>query len=421
MQDPRERLQQEAKAAWLESDRKNTIVVPTGSGKSKIAIDILKEFFLKEYYVNGYDKILLLTNSTLLRDENWKKEFDKWGYRWESIESECYQTAYKWVGRKFDLVIADELDFIAEEYKKFFDNNECKIVLGMTGFVTEEKEAFINSFLPICYKAEVQDLQEAGILNKSEFIFVKYPLSKQKTIEQKKRDGGKFMTSENDQYKYYDKEYHKAMIVKANLEKKYRLMNVIASTQADWKAADWNFKIKATKRKSILNNLDSSIKVTQNLINKIHQEEGHKILIFSSLTKQCDKLPNPFHGKNEQDNTALDKLNSGEIKEVAVVKKVNRGVNLVGVDTIIYESYDGSETSFVQTHGRGLRLRPDQTLKVYILIPVFEEMVRQVNGSFTKMTIATQARNWADKMTASFNLTNSKTITLKEDLNIERL
>lgn len=100
--DPRDDIQSRAKKAWLDSDRKNTLVVPTGGGKSKITIDILKELYERDLH-----NVLLLTNSTELRDNSWKQEFSKWGYKWESIQSECYQTVYKWKDKHYDLVIAD--------------------------------------------------------------------------------------------------------------------------------------------------------------------------------------------------------------------------------------------------------------------------------------------------------------------------
>lgn len=105
MQDPREKIQQESKQAFLNSTKQVSLILPTGSGKSKVAIDLIKEL--------EPDKILLLSNSQDLRDSNWKQEFDKWWPgSWSTIQSECYQTAYKetWrLGKKYDMIIFDKL------------------------------------------------------------------------------------------------------------------------------------------------------------------------------------------------------------------------------------------------------------------------------------------------------------------------
>lgn len=409
--DLRAEVQLQAEDSWLNSERKNTVVLGTGGGKSKVAIDLLKKV--------DPPTVLLLTNSELLRDENWKKEFEKFEYPWAKVTSECYQTAYKWEGKHFDFVIADELDFIAEEYAKFFFNNTYDNLLGLTGFITDEKLPLIEKIAPVCFQVSTQQLQDKGMLNKSEFIFIHYPLSKAKTIQQKKKDGGMFFVSENDQYRYFDKEFQKALIVKSALEKKYNLIGVSPETQKDWVAADWKFKIMAAKRKSILNNLESSVSLVKNLVELIHRKEGNKILIFSALTKQCDKLPNPFHGKNAEDFSGLERLNSGEIKTMSVCKKLNRGANLVGVNFIVKESFDGSETDFQQTHGRLMRLDPSQTGYYIILVPYFEDMVRTENGAFRRVLLPTQVSKWAARMSSSFDMSNSRVITLGNDLKFQ--
>ena len=104
MEDVREKVQEEARNAYLSlgSPRASTLLIGTGGGKSKIAIDIIKE--LKP------SSILLLTNSEVLRDNNWKDEFIKFGLSdvWNDIvTSECYQTVCRWKDTHYDLVIAD--------------------------------------------------------------------------------------------------------------------------------------------------------------------------------------------------------------------------------------------------------------------------------------------------------------------------
>lgn len=407
MSDPREQIQDEARQAWLNSNRKNTLILPTGSGKSKVAIDLIKQL--------NPQSILLLTNSQELRDNNWKAEFAKWGYPWEKVQSECYQTMYK-RGGYWDLIVMDEIDFACtEEFGKVFIGLQCDKLLGLTGFIPEEKQQFLEYFAPICYKAHIEDLQQKNILNKSEFIIVEFPLSLDKTIEQKMKKGGTFFTSENDQYKYWDKQFQQASIIKGNIERKLRLQSKTYTESKEWQSADWKFKINATKRKAILNNLQSSITVTKNLIQHIHNQEGNKIIVFSAVTKQSDKLPNPFHGKTVEDVSGIEKLNSGEINTLSVCKKINRGVNLVGVNYIIRESFDSSETDFLQIHGRLMRLKPDQTAKYIILVPLYRDLVKQPSGRMEYSLLQTQAEKWKNKMLDTLHSPNVRIIRLDRD------
>lgn len=414
MSDPREEIQEDAKKAWLESDQKNTIVLATGGGKSKVAIDLLKEMDLSEE-----DQILLLTNATPLRDHNWKVEFEKFGYDWNRVTSECYQTTKSWTGKHFKVCIADEIDFIAEGYAKVFENNTFDKIIGLTGFITEEKEEFLQSYAPVCFKAPTSQLQEAGALNKSKFIFIKFPLSIKKSIEKKTKKGGTFKVSENDEYRYWDKEFQLSMIAKASTERKLSLLGEHFENDDSWKKLDWKMKISSSKRKSVLHNSENSAALTNKLISLIHGEEGNKILVFSSLTKQCNKFPNPFHGALEDKNSPLlDRLNRGEINTLSSVKKISRGVNLEGVNWIIKESYDSSEVDFQQQHGRGLRLKPDQVLTVIVLLPFYEDMVKIESGAFRREKLPTQATRWAEKMMKSMSIEENKVITLDHNLNI---
>ena len=325
MSDPRENLQSLARKKWLESARKNSIILPTGSGKSKVAIDIIKELN------PGF--ILLLTNSERLRDETWKAEFIKFGAEeyWDCTLSECYQTMHSRTG-EWDLIIFDEIDFACTEvYGKCLSQNNLKSkwVLGLTGFITEEKEQFLEYFYPICYKAHIEDLQEQNILNQSEFIMVEFPIFTSKTITQQTKTGRQFLVSENDQYKYWDGQFQKAVIVKKKkhrLRRKYRLLHQPFEGEKDWMAADWKFKITAAKRKKLLHTLESTIKVTKNLVDRIHATPGNKGAdIQHVLTTECDKLPNPYHGKSDEEVKGIEKLNTGEINTLSVVKKITRG------------------------------------------------------------------------------------------------
>ena len=90
---------------------------------------------------------------------------------------------------------------------------------------------------------------------------------------------------------------------------------------------------------------------------------------------------------------------------MCVCKKLNRGVNLQGVNYLIKESFDGSETDFQQQHGRLMRLKPDEVAKIIVLVPYYKALVKTESKDLfggtvvtTKMQrMPTQARKWAEK------------------------
>ena len=120
--DSRSKIQQEAIQAWMPK-KKGILLLGTGMGKSKLAIDVLKKLYPKGL---NEAKVLLLVNSQDLRDRNWFKEFKEWNaLEWyKDIVRECYQTVYKWKDTNWDLVISDEFDVsLSPEYVKFYLNN----------------------------------------------------------------------------------------------------------------------------------------------------------------------------------------------------------------------------------------------------------------------------------------------------------
>lgn len=417
----REEIQKEAKNKWLKTTN-GTLVIGTGGGKSKIAIDLIDEVLLK-LPNSKFLSALILVNSTSLRDKNWNEEIEKFGLK-SDVTIATYQTAYKWKDRTFDMVVFDEVDFACTpEYQQVFKDECIKSThkLALTGFLPKEKEDLLNEFnLPVLYKITTQELQDVNALNESRIILIQYPLSTANTKEVKKKDGGVFYTSENSEYAYWDKEVMKRMIIKANLEKQKRILNLSNDTSVDKSvaAADFKFKMAVAKRKAILHNSPTSIKVVQALYNKIHSKPGNKLLIFSANTKQADKLYNPFHGKNEKDFSGIEDLNEGKVNTLSVVKKINRGMNLTGVNYIIRESYDGSETDMQQIHGRGMRLKPGQVMTMIILVPYYETVTKTEGGGFKKIEVPTQAANWVKNMLQSFNTDKVETIRLDKTLTI---
>ncbi len=89
-EDPRHQLQQHVVELACNSTLKgSTYVLATGFGKSKVAIDIIKRKKPK--------KVIILVNSTDLRDYSWKDEFEFFNMGWffdKFVTVQTYQSAH---------------------------------------------------------------------------------------------------------------------------------------------------------------------------------------------------------------------------------------------------------------------------------------------------------------------------------------
>lgn len=413
--DIRDDIQREAKIAFLNSNKKACILMGTGIGKSKVAIDIIEELKMLEpdAGLNLSDSVLLLVSSERLRDNDWKENFKKFGANWNIIVPECYQTAYKWSGKHFKCVIADEFDFaLTEQYSRFFFNNTIEVLIALTAYMPEHKRELADSIAPVCFRESTQEAQEKGLLNKTRFIQVNFDLSHERNIKVKKKDGNFFYQTENGYYLYYEEAIQKAIIEKSILQGKANkndLLN-IDNSEIIKKLEKNEFQLSylIRKRKELLHTLISSQKVTQNLIKAIlEQNSTNKILVLSKLTEQIDKITaNTFHSKNK--GTAINLFDENITRVLGVCEILNRGVNLKGVSHIVKESYVGSDTDFQQQHGRGVRLDPSETMTFIVLLPHFWIRVAVVDDKnnlikYEWVRRPTQAKRWLEDMVEGFN------------------
>lgn len=404
------------------------LVIGTGVGKSKMALDILHSLIQRQPPQDL--PILIAVSATDLRDSSWYTEIEKFQRTIPNLMLECYQTLYQWKDRKFYAVIADEGDFaLTEEYGKFFANNDLGYLLFMTAFVTENKiERYKEVVQKTAFHYTTQQAQKDGILNLTKFIEVRFPVGHTRTrrVEYKKEGRSMaFTQSENAEYSYLEKKYKQALFAYRATQAKlsgYTLLEAEASEiEALEKELNKHFakmKMYAGKRKTLLHTLSSSSKVARELITKIHSRPGNKVLVFSTLTEQSAEICEFTYngGTVKQDN--LSKFNEGLIKTLGVSKKVNRGVNLDQVNVLIKESYVGSDTDFQQQHGRGVRLRPDQTMYFIVMVPYYYDKVKVKNERGVEVEawvmLPTQAAEWVETMTNSF-VYNPEIIVMDHD------
>jgi superfamily II DNA or RNA helicase len=395
------------------------LVIGTGVGKTKIALDILNG--LNQRNPSQNLPIIIAVSATDLRDSTWYAEMHKFNRVFPNVILECYQTLYKWENTKAYAVIADEGDFaLTQEYSKFFKNNDLGYLLFMTAFVTEAKQEMLREVVDkVVYEYSTQDAQKDGILNPTKFYEVRFPVGHTPTRRVEYKKGGKamsFIQSENAAYEFLEKKYLSSLFAyrasRAKANSLTLLGNDIEGLAEITREMDKHFakmKIYAGKRKTLLHTLESSRKVAKELIAQIHSKPGNKVLLFAMLTEQADGIcEHTYHGKSTTAD-AINKLNSGEIRTLGVAKKVNRGINLEGVNVLIKESYVGSDTDFQQQHGRGVRLRPDQTMYFIVMVPYYytramvDSKIEPGKKVEAWVMVPTQADEWADNMTTAFD------------------
>lgn len=415
----RELLQRQALEALMQNNG-GTLCLDTGFGKSKVSIDYLKQ--------GKFKNILITSPRTNLKD-NWAKELEKWGiYKWEdfgadnteydiqcgdriNITIENIQTCYKWTKEQlqnFDLIIADEAHtyFGTGNYDRLIKlAHELKIsIVGLTGtpeLHKEDKRLFYEQYCPVVFSYFRSE--KDSIINKTKYIIFEHTLSDlfKTTGGTKKKP---FMVGEATQYDYLTNALKQAQ------------MGMLRVGSENWfdDAREWGWggqgtpeqKAAAIKylnaikyRKEFLWNLTSTAKIARQLADIILADESNKVLIFSELTKQCDRIsPTTIHSHNHPDTNKerLRLFNEGSLREAASSKSLQLGLNLAKVNFAIFESYNGSSTGAKQSQGRLQRLPTDEIAHVIII-----------------KVVGTQYDTWFEGFTKLFHLTPENSVTIK--------
>jgi superfamily II DNA or RNA helicase len=257
------------------------------------------------------------------------------------FEFACYQSAYKWKGRHWDLAILDEIhEILTEKRFKFTTNNTYNKILGLSAtirsnrtYVIKGKEVskmdMLEQIAPICFTYGIADAQREGTGRKLDIHVIYHRL------EEKRKDivGGNkqnpFMISEKKQYDYLDSQFWKGVysqqtyLIKGSMSKRAKLLYSLPS------------KVEAVKR---------LLKVVQG-----------KTIIFNNdldalelITPNVVSAPRNGRTKKEQDefNSILrDKFDKGHIRTIASFKVLKQGANLKRLDNEILMSFDSNGRS----------------------------------------------------------------------------
>jgi superfamily II DNA or RNA helicase len=371
------KMQNEAEEAIRKANYYAAIIVTVGGGKGKIMLDMVKELIA----AGKVKSVLYLCDNRRLRDsesDGFPGEIEKWGNEKmkSMIHLECYQTACKWVDKKYDLVLGDEIDFaITPKYILSIQNNKFKYMILVSGTLSLEKKLVLQKIAPIVYRFNTVNAEDAGVVNKTDYYKYNYRMSE-------------------SECKTYN-----------TLTKKISILTAAGASFGD---PDLDFWIR--KRKHFLNAMDTSQAHCRKLMNSVWQaNHNNRLIIFCELTDQADKIcKHSYHGKNEKDDN-LGKFQRKEISCLSVVAKIKRGINLKDANVAIFEAFSGSSTEWEQRNGRMKRLALSKVAKVIFMVPWHSIVDKETGETKWKPTVV---ENWLNRATENIHNMTFKNLKL---------
>ncbi len=366
---------------WVLNGYRGFGLISMGVGKSRIMAMAIVRYLQDhpEFDYLAYDHpIVIVVNSSDLRDREIPKELKKWKVRIK-VKMVCYQTAYRWK-KKIGLLLADEVDFALSEgqrYLQVFTKCTYDAYLALTGTLVEKKQDILTSVFGLqpFVHFPLSEAQRYGLINQTS-IWVhevpltheKYPgapygeVSKYKWISQKIQEMKDNLSAFYDYLRGSKLSYEQRAAVSDKLQ-------ILRNQKEYWESRKSN----PNNRMSMMHtarSLSDYAKLLKDMI--LASSINCKVIVFGELTSEIDKITGyAYHGK-KSDGDIIELFNSGEVREVGVVRKVNRGVNFEDLNNAIIHSYTSSVTNAAQAYiGRLVRLDPSEVASIHFLVSYY--------------------------------------------------
>ena len=351
-----EKVQNEALQETLKH-KKCGLGISMGVGKTRIAL---------KHLIQNYDPFLqvLIVAPKKSIFASWIDELEKLECTEliKHITFSTYRSINKYDPNDYEIVYLDECHSLLESHEKFLSNYTGKI-LGLTGTPpkrkTSEKYRMIEKYCPIVYEFSVDEATDQDILNNYKIVVHQLELARLQTVTKKNKDGGKWYTSEFNDYSYYT-----SRIADAQTPKQKQFASIMRMRGL------MDYGTKESYLKGLLKNI------------------GQKCLIFANTHKQADRVcSHSYHSGNKKSDENLQLFSDGRIDKLSCVLQLSEGINIPELQQgVIMHSY-GNERKSAQRIGRLLRLNPTQTATCHILCykdTVDEKWVESALSSFDK-------------------------------------
>jgi superfamily II DNA or RNA helicase len=364
--------QRKALNSWAKQGFVGSVIAGTGFGKSRVGV-LAVEYTLKQCLKarpnryrkkHSYSGKALILVPTVQLQEQFKEEFYKWGLEGclDNVEVFCYQSAYKLVGKHYDIVLCDEVHLgLSPEYRKFFKYNTYDNLLCMTATLPEEEEYrdLLGKIAPTAYSITLDKCVQLGIVSPYNISCVPVTLTPDEKVAYKKANNS-FV-----QWKYQLGQFNafeSAQMIMANKN----------ATAGDKQKAIMFYKA-IRMRKQIVDFAENKV----NKFKEIYKNNTSKrILVFSGANDFTDKLCNSikpnamsYHSKKtkKQKELALESFKDGSINVLCSTKALNQGFDVPDANMGIICGITSKSLSMIQRVGRLIRFKEGKVGEIIIL------------------------------------------------------
>lgn len=374
------------------SDKYSNILceLPTGFGKTKQALDILKRHIKKL----NQGILIVIPRNVLI--ESWKQEFKKWGMEKYllSVTFTTYVSLPKHEG-KWDMVIFDECHHLSDRCREALTNFDIKRAILLSATVKRDMKDELNEVFDnlISYKIKMKEAIDNEVLPDPRVFLLpltldakyptesiwKNPKGKEPVVEVPWATRWSAIKQKVYKVRIYCSEYHYHQDLCSQIEwHKNRYMR----TRNEALKAKW-LKLAGDRLKWL-----SDKKMATMQILKEHFK-NERVLLFCNSIEQTEVLGNCINSKFKSSLTTLEDFNKGKINQISAVNMLNEGCNLVNCRIGIYGNLNSSEIIVKQRLGRILRHKDPIIIIPYYKNTREEELVEKMLEDYNPELVKT--------------------------------
>ncbi len=364
--EPRD-YQQEALAAWRDNDRQGSVILPTGSGKTFLAVQAIADAGVSTLVVVPTIDLMNQWHATLTNafGDQLPDEIGVLGggsHNITNITVTTYDSAYRYIneyGDQFGLLVVDEVHHLpAETYQQIPEMTIAPYRLGLTATYERadgKHEALEDLLGTVVYREEVDEL--AGeYLSEYETLHLNVELTA-------------------DEREQYDEEYqiyrdyvdsHDFDLWKANGYQKF-----LKRTSYDPQGR--RALIAKQRAEKIARTAEKKLDTLDNLL-KRHYDD--RTIIFTANNEFAYEISREFilpcitHQTETDERTEiLERFRTGEYSMLATSQVLDEGIDVPSANVGIILSGSASKRQYAQRLGRLLRPTDDrQPARLYEII-----------------------------------------------------
>lgn len=354
------KVQCEAANAIKANGGKGLVVMATGAGKSKVAVDLAVEIAGKKPNSRG----IISVPTEKLRDQNWCEEFHKWNAHHiyeNNIERTCYASLHTYENEEFDYMIMDEAHNATELNTSFFSKNKVQCIVGLTA--TKPRNILKNELLKkigleVVYELTLDECVKLGIVAPYDITIVTMQLDNTVPYIKAGKKDKPFYTTEKRQYNYLTQKCLQAPS-KANYLNRMRFIYNL-KTKTDAANNLLEFVIPKDLRTVIFcGSIEQAIAVNDR---RFFSKPSIKKTDNAEKKQKIQAILDVYEG-----DAGFNDFKEGKINRLSCVNSLNEGQNLPDVDCGLVVQLNSNDLNLIQRLGRFLRFRLGHIGKLIIL------------------------------------------------------